>query len=90
MHSEGVQWFDTSACWNANFIGNVNSVVIKANTQQYSTDPTKTYPKQPVGPYAEPLLDGRDHTGAVFGKTWASWYAGAQYETLTPEVDYDG
>jgi hypothetical protein len=31
MHKD-VMWFDTAACWNGNFIGQVNSVVISADT----------------------------------------------------------
>ena len=40
MH-EGVQWFDTAACWKGKFIGDVNSVVITPDTsvnQQFDTD----------------------------------------------------
>lgn len=76
MHGD-ILWFDTAACWYGDFIGNINSVVIKSRTHQLSTDPNKAYVTEPPASDANASLDGVDETGAAFGKYWGGWYAGA-------------
>mmetsp|Transcript_5951 Transcript_5951/g.8059 ORF Transcript_5951/g.8059 Transcript_5951/m.8059 type:complete len:102 (-) Transcript_5951:679-984(-) len=89
MHQD-VLWFDTAACWTGRFIGNINTVVIKANTQQYTIDPTKTYTRVEPAADANSGLDGTDQTNAAFGKSWASWYAGTNYSVDSPKKDWQG
>ena len=89
MHSD-ITWFDTSACWFGDFIGNINSVVIKSRTWQRDSDPNKTYDTVEPAEDASSVYDGVDETGAAFGKYWGGWYAGARYSTSSPEVNWKG
>ena len=92
MH-DGVQWFDTAACWKGSFIGNANSVTIapdNTNNIQYNRDFTKTYSTPTATSDATSTLNGKDESGAAFGDFWGGWYIGASYEDkVSPKKDYD-
>lgn len=90
MH-EGVNWFDTAACWSGPFIGAVNSVVITPDAStnpQFNFDPSKTYNDTPASD-ANPALNGINDSGSAFGTTWGGWYIGAEYSKGSPSEDYD-
>ena len=89
MHLD-VLWFDTAACWNGDFIGNINSVVIKSNTWQRSEDPNKSYTTVAPAADASTIYDGVTKSRAAFGRYWGGYYAGAQYSNGSPEKDLNG
>lgn len=92
MH-EGVQWFDTAACWKGKFIGDVNSVVITPDTsvnQQFETD-LRNPPTLPTAASdADPSVNARaDAAGNTFGTFWGGWYTGANYSNQSPSTGKD-
>lgn len=89
MH-EGVMWFDTAACWNGKWIGQVNEVVIKPDAsvnQQLEKNPTVTYPAVSTATDVDPSLDGKNQKGQTFGTFWEGWYTGATYSRGSPSKD---
>ncbi len=50
MHSGGILWFDTAACWKGPFVGDTNSPVITAK----SVGPTEQYPYDLSNPPKKP------------------------------------
>lgn len=92
MH-EGVQWFDTAACWAGPFIGDVNSVTISVDSSsntQYDKQPIgKTYPTENTSA-SIPAFNGVNDSGSPFGVTWGTWYTGAKYSITAPSKDFNG
>ena len=91
MH-EGVQWFDTAACFKGAFIGQVNSVVIAPDATlnpQYETD-LRNPPTLPTAPSdANSALNAPNESGSPFGTFWGGWYIGANYSNQSPNKDFN-
>ena len=90
---DGVNWFDTAACWKSEFIGAVNWSVITPNisvNQQRATDPNKSYTSVTRSNSADPNLNVKSNDGMIFTDFWEQWYIGANYAVDAPETDFNG